>query len=170
MNIKVLLLVLCVFFSGCSENTSSTPSTPSTPSTSSVSTSLNSLEAAYDPFVGTREKNDVFVDKGGLNSEYSFYGVKLDRLQANFQENGMIESVEMDVVPGTSPESMRNALAKACRESSDSFERVPGKPRGSIRKFPKNSTELGVTYDLACIYEGDTGKMYISSSLKSRNP
>jgi hypothetical protein len=130
----------------------------------------NPFEEAFNPFTGTKEKAFKFRDEVGLEKSHNFYGVEVSDFKSTFQTTGMLEHLAITVDYGTTPAAMRNALAKACQSDSAEFVINPNYPRGSIRKFPNgNSPALGVTYDLACIYEGDTRRMHIYSSLKSPN-
>lgn len=131
----------------------------------------NTLEGAFNPYTGSKEKSAKWRDQGGLDKQNKFYGVVVTSMTSRFQQNGMLDTLEMAVDGPTSPEAMRKALAKACKASDTDFKLVPNFPRGSVRMYPEGSDPvLGTKYRLVCIYEGDTKKLYISSSLISANP
>ena len=131
----------------------------------------NSFESAFNPFTGNKAKADIWRDQGGLDKKNNFYGVNVSNISYTFQANGMVDQLTLVVDSGTSPETMRKALVKACRTNDSAFQRVPNYPRGGVWLFPNGSSPgLGKLYDLSCIYEGDTQKMYIYSKLKSSNP
>ena len=147
--LKILSLSFCALLLGCGSN---------------------SFEDAFNPFTGSKEKATKWRDQGGLDKQKNFYGVNIVSITSRFQENGMPASLRMEVDSGTSPESMRNALAKACQANSSEFRLVPNFPRGSILKFPIGEKPgLGMSYKLSCIYEGDLKLMHISSSLSDPN-
>ena len=131
----------------------------------------NSFESAFNPYTGSKEKADKWRDQGGLDKQNKFHGVSVTNISYRFQNNGMLDNVEMKVEGATSPEDMRKALGRACKAKDSDFSRVPNFPRGSVRMYPQGSDPvLGTIYKLACIYEGDTKKLYISSSLTTATP
>lgn len=117
----------------------------------------NLLEAAIDPRTGNRKAWDQFADDGGLNKESRFFGVSINKLNAQFYKDGQIYAVIMSSRQLISAKDVRGFGEKLCRVD-------PGKWKiDNMQEF-----QSGSATGAACKFEymgGGDGSFEVSYSV-----
>lgn len=117
----------------------------------------NSIEQAFNPYTGTAEALKKWEDKGSLNGDSDYYGLKISKIEYAYDGAGIFTEMVAQVSAKESPEKMRKSLSKVCEISEDKFERA----KDIIAGWARNEK-------VYCKYESSTASNLIIVSKKKK--
>ncbi len=85
---------------------------------------LNPLESALNPFYGTRQLWDDFVEDGGLNKINGWFGVNVDSAQLSFDKANNVKEISITTSKQTSVKQIRNSINRLCKFNESDWKKT----------------------------------------------